>query len=323
MINKYRKMCDMCKSLCTYAIVIISLIEIPGIADAQRTTTAIKQSLSPKVTEGIVYSRTSFPDHPLNDSLRKLDFESGDFLKQHNVIQDLKKHQQSYKSQNEQEIKDAFFVSGIIVTPAYSKMYFTPSKTLVKTDALGYHQQLLVDTKEQTGRLIIADNGKDNEGTINFNMSDLLEVWQKYQINAEQYTIQKSTETAVVAGYTCKKVTYTFSGTSRGLPVSNYIINLQPEKVTAWVTDDLPASLNIMHPHYFELSQAVLKYEVELDRNKKNKMLIEVTRLEPRKIDDDELEVKKTVPVIQHTRGSYDSGTRIMQVMMSAISLLQ
>ncbi len=77
-------------------------------------------------TEGIVVSRTSFPGHALNDLLKKLDFENGDFLDQHHVIQALKKHQKSIKAENEQQIKDVFFVSGIMVLPAYSKIYFLP-----------------------------------------------------------------------------------------------------------------------------------------------------------------------------------------------------
>jgi hypothetical protein len=77
-----------------------------------------------------------------------------------------------------------------------------------------------------------------------------------------------------------------------------------------------------MHPHFFEIDKAVLKYEVEYDNNKKNKMLVEVTSLQSQKIEEENLELKNVIPVIEHTKGSYDSGMRIMQVMMSAIGLL-
>ena len=275
-----------------------------------------------KFTEGIVYSRASFPGHPVNDSLKKLDFESGDFLEQYAVIQDLKKHQKTIKSTNEQEIKDAFFISGMMLLPAYSKLYLSPSKVLVKTYALGYQQEMLANTSENTGLLVLTDRDKNNQGTVKFNTSDIKEVWQKYQVDAAQYSVQKPTETAVIAGYPCKKIIYTFGGTSRGPGVSNYIINMLPLRVTAWYTDDLPPSINLMHTLDFELQKAVLKYEVEYDKHQKNKMLVEVTKLEPQKIEDEKFDLAEKAPVVQHKKNSYESGMMIMQVMMNGIALL-
>ncbi|MFN2440122.1 MAG: hypothetical protein ABR503_13040, partial [Chitinophagaceae bacterium] len=231
-------------------------------------------------------------------------------------------HQQSIKSENEQQIKDAFFVSGIMVLPAYSKMYFTPSKTLIKTDALGYNQELLINNTDKSGKLVLADRDKNNVGTVNFHTEDINEVWQKYQIDGAQYSSQKTIETAVIAGYICKKIIYTFGGTSRGAGASNYVINLQPQKVTAWYSDDLPASINHIHPHDFELKKAVLKYEVEYDKNKKNKMLVEIIKLEPHKIDEEKFDIAEKTPVVEHKKNGTDSAMMIMQVMMNAISLL-
>lgn len=287
-----------------------------------QTVSSIPKKPAAKFTEGLLYSRTSFPGHPLNDSLKKLDYESGDFLDQDHVIQALKTHQQSIKGENEQEIKDAFFVSGIMILPAYSKMYYTPSKALIKTDALGYYQELLINHADKSGKLVLADRDKNNVGTVNFHPQEINEVWQKYQIDAAQYSSQKTTETAVIAGYHCKKIIYTFGGTSSGAGVSNYIINLQPQKVTAWYSDDLPASINHIHNHYFELEKAVLKYEVEYDKNKKNKMLVEIIKIEPQKIEEEKFDIAEKVPVVQHTKNGFESGSMIMQVMAYAISLL-
>ena len=124
------------------------------------------------------------------------------------------------------------------------------------------------------------------------------------------------------AGYPCKKMIYTFGGTSRGSGVSNYIINMQQEKLIVWYNDDLPPSINLMHPHDFELQKAVLKYEVEYDSNKKNKMLVEIVKLEPQKIDEEVFELKEKAPVVEHVKSGFESGTMFMQVLMNAISLL-
>ena len=307
----------------TIFIVAILLSVCTRIVNAQHSSgKALQKPTAATFTEGFIYSRASFPGHPVNDSLKKLDFESGDFLDQHHVIQALKKHQQSIKGENEQEIKDAFFVSGIMVIPAYSKMFFSPSKALVKTDALGYHQEMLINKVDNTGKLVLADRDKINQGTIRFHFQEVKEVWQKYKVDAAQYSDQKTTETAVIAGYTCKKIIYSFGGTSRGSGINNYVINMQPLKVIAWYTDDLPASINIMHPHDFELEKAVLKYEVEFDKNKKNRMLVEVTKLEPQKFEAENFDLAEIAPVVEHQKNGSESGMMIMQVMMYAISLL-
>ena len=288
------------------------------IVSAQQTKTIQKPD---RFTEGIIYSRATFPGHLVNDSLKRLD-AGGDDADRHHVVQLLKKYQQSIKGENEQEIKDQFFISGMLLMPIYSQMYYSPLKVFVKTDALGYQQQLLLNKENHTGKLVVADLDKINRVTVNFNLQDLNEVWQKYLIDAAQYRSQQTNETALIAGYPCKKMIYTFGGTSRGSGVSNYIINMQPQKLIVWYSDDLPPSINLVHPHDFELQKAVLKYEVEYDKVKKNNMLVEIIKLERQKIEEEVFELKDKAPVVAHVKSGSESGMMIMQVMMNAISLL-
>lgn len=282
--------------------------------------TAGGNSSSNKFSEGIIYSRTTFPGHKLNDSIKSLDFETGDFVRQYDVIQALKKYQQTISQDNEQAIKDAFFISGMMVLPLYTKMYVSPAMTLVSTDALGYHQEIVF--QDNSGKLILSDRNKTNQGTVNFQKEDIKEVWQKYQIDAAQYSMQTTAETTIIAGYKCKKVIYTFGGTSRGSGVSHYIINLLPLKVTAWYNDELPTSVNLIHPLQFEEAKAILKFEVEYDNNHKNRMMVEIMKIEPRNLEEEVFTIKNKAPVIQHKAGEYESGMMIMQVMMNAISQL-
>ncbi len=312
----------MFKKFITHTLAIISLIGISDIANGQSNSVSVKDKVYAKFTEGVVYSRTSFPGHPLNDSIKTLDFESSDFEEQYKVIDALKKHQKSIKAENEQDVKDAFFISGMMILPAYSKMYYTPSKKLILTNALGYQQETFINSTNKTGKIFFADRDKTSQGTIHFNSENFNEVWQKYLINAAQYTIQKTTEIATIAGYPCKKIIYTFGGTSRGPGVSNYVINLLPLKVTAWYTDDLPPAINLMHTLNFELEKAVLKFEVEYDKNHKNRMLVEVIKLEPQKIDEEKFDLADKAPVVVYKKDNFESGMLVMQVMMNAIALL-
>ncbi len=301
-------------------LAILTFTAISSFSIAQTVSSLTKPTAN--LRQGFLYSRTSFPGHPLNDSLKKIDYVGGDNQYQENVIQELKQYQRSIKGVNEQEIKDAYFISGIMVMPAYSRMYFNPEKELIKTDALGYHQELLINHADDSAVLVLADRDKANQGTVNFNTRDISEVWQKYRIDAEQYTSQKTNDITHVAGYNCRKIIYTFGGTSRGSGVSNYIINLQPQKVTVWYNEDLPASINRIHQLDFELNKAVLRFEVEYDKVGKNKMLVEVLKIEPQKIDEKEFDLTQKAPVVQHVKNGNESAFMIMQVMMYAISLL-
>jgi len=302
-------------------LAILAFTAISSFSIAQTVSSMAKKPTA-VLREGFLYSRASFPGHPLNDSLKNIDYEKGDYLEQDHIIQALKKYQRSIKGEKEQDIKDAFFISGIMVLPAYSKMYFTPSKTLIKTDALGYHQELLINHAMDSAILVVSDRDKANQGAVSFRPKEISEVWQKYRVDSAQYRSEKTTEIVVIAGYRCRKIIYTFDGTSRGTGVSNYIINLQPQRVTAWYSDELPAIINRIHPLDFELDKAILKFEVEYDKSKKNKMLVEVIKIDPQKIDEKEFDLPQKAPIVQHTKNGYESNMVIMPVMMYAISLL-
>jgi hypothetical protein len=275
---------------------------------------------SSNISQAIIYSRATFPGHPLYASLKALDFQNGDFNKQSHTIKELKEYQQSLKQEDEQGIKDAFFISGIMVLPQYSKMYLTPNGSLVQTDALGYQQETFISNS--AGRMNVTDRDKTNQVTVDFAPADMLEVWQKYQVGTTQYSVQKTNETSTVEGLKCKKLIYTFNGTSGGTPVTNYIINLQPQKVTVWYTDDLPAAINLIHPLFFELNKAIMKFEVDYDKNGKNKMLVEITGVEPAKVSEEDLQIRKMEPTLAYQKNDQQSQLMIMQIMMNAISNL-
>lgn len=76
------------------------------------------------------------------------------------------------------------------------------------------------------------------------------------------------------------------------------VLNMLPQKVTAWYSEDLHPSINLIHPLYFELQKAILKFEVEYDKNKKNKMLVEITKMESAKFTEENFETHDIVPVV-------------------------
>ena len=143
------------------------------------TAAAHSQVINKPFNEGVIYSRTSFPGHPLNDTLKKIDFANGDFLAQYNLIQELKKHQQSIQGYNEQDVRDAFFASGMMILPLYSKTYFTPKEMRVSTMALGFQQETYLNTNTNGGKIVIKDRDDENRGTVIFDLPEIRKSWQK------------------------------------------------------------------------------------------------------------------------------------------------
>ena len=273
-------------------------------------------------SEGVIISRTVFTGHPLTEVLQQVSFRKDSAAERSEVIDALKRHQGSITGSTEQEVKDAFFVSAIMLMPIHTEFYYQKQRSFTRTFALGYHQETLLDQKQKTGKMVISDRDNINQGTIHFELDDVKEVWQKYQIDAAQYSIQKTNETMTIAGYPCKKIVYTFGGTSRGAGVSSMIINMLPLKVTAWINDDLDPLINQMHFIDFEMKKAVLKYEAVYDNNGKNKMTVEVIKTEPKQLEEELFDVKTMLPEVKHNKGGYESIMVIMQVMTNALARL-
>ena len=157
-------------------------------------------------------------------------------------------------------------------------------------------------------------------GTINFPLSELRKVWEKDDVGEYEgeYAVKNFTETTVIAGYPCKKVTYLFSGTSQGPVAHSKIITTIPWKVTVWYSDELNPVINVQHPLFIKLNKAILKTEVDFDKEGKKRMVYEITKIEPRKIEEDELKLPELGEVVNHKPGGEEALMLIMKVMGAA-----
>jgi len=267
----------------------------------------------PVFREGIVHARTSFPDHPIERLLSQINFNEGNIDKQYKQIRD------SIRDE-EQVASDPMYMIALVLAPVFSKTYYSSERSLTYAFAVGYEMATLVDNKQGNGKMLLQTHDLQHRATINFNKNDLPKLWEKEEVGKYEgeYSVQKSSETKVIAGYHCKKMTYVFSGTSQGPVAHSKVVTTIPWKIVIWYTDDLDAGINIQNPFYFNLNKAILIVEAEFDKEGRKKMIYEVTRLEPSKLKDDDFKLPDIHPVITHHQNNNEASLMVMNIMMMA-----
>jgi hypothetical protein len=236
----------------------------------------------PEFTEGVVYARTLFPDHPVNDILKRINFSSDDAYAQY-------RHLRDSLALDPANLADPMYMAAIFLSPVYSKTTFGDGKLLTRQYALGYRLEALLNTKTDTGRIYLDCQCHDQKINIDFGMAHLNNVWEKHEIDETEYAVVRDKQTTMIAGYPCSKITYTFSGTTHKPALSTRLVSKIPWKAIVWQTNGLRPSLNIQLPYRIATAGAVLKMEVEFDKDHTKKMVWEVTDIRSRKVTPEDL----------------------------------
>ena len=212
---------------------------------------------------------------------------------------------------------DEMYLMAIALMPVNSTTYISPKKTLTHIKSLGYEWQALLDRESGNGRIFVQSHDLTEVSTINFRLPEVRNVWEKEDIGEYEgeYRIKKSDETARIAGVPCKKITYLFSGTSQGPVHHSKVVTTIPWKVVVWYSDVVDSIINVQHPFYIKLDKAILKTEVEFDKEGKKKMVYEVTKLVRKKISDEEMKIGQGGVVINHEPGRPEAIAQLIMVM--------
>lgn len=275
----------------------------------------------PAAFEGIVYSKTSFPGHPYDALLKQIDFTKGSVGEQFDALKHpLNDEMAKAAADDPQAGVEQMYRMALVLMPVRTTTMLTAQKSLTQMTALGYEWQVLIDEKENSGRMLLQSHNGKEKGTINFPVSEINKLLEKEEVGEYEgeYIAKNSPETIKIAGYPTKKITYVFSGTSQGPVAHSKIVTTIPWKITIWYSDVLDPRISVQNPFYFKLKKAVLKTEVEFDKEGKKKMLYEVTGIESRKVDEKEFNVPELGEVVDHQPGSYEALSLIMKVMTEA-----
>lgn len=284
----------------------------PGVAD---TTQPVN------FTEGVLYTRVSFPGNPINELLAALDFSKGDVQGQLKALQDVQKSEAYAKkaadliskmSAEEQQAM-GFMMMGVFMSPLYATIYFDGEKAMAKAYALNYTLESFMNTTAGNGKMIAVSADKSHAAAIQFSAKSLKDAWQKETADAEHYDIQwLKTTTEKVAGVRCQKVVYTrkAGGNSHGGQQT-------AQKLIAWYAPEVSDRINFAHPFYLNIPHGVLKIEVHYDKGGKNRMVYEVTKIEQKKLNATHFEMTDIQPVVDWDTNQIQASMNMLNVFMS------
>jgi hypothetical protein len=261
-------------------------------------------------TEGIIYSKATFPLHPIQPVLRRIDFNGDNISSQYIRLKDSLKLDPA-------GFEDPMFMSVIFLSPVSMKSTFEKNNSLIESQSLSY--QLVNRIVSDSGQFMIRPfNNNSEKIEVVYQPASIKKIWEKYEINESEFTIQDIPGTDVIAGYVCKKMSFNFNGTSSQVLPSRLIGNI-PWKVTVWYSELFPPSINVQQPFYFNLPHGVLKTQAEFDKAGKNKIIYEVTRVVPKDVSNDYFKITPFVLPLKYPAQTEKITTGLMSIMANAL----
>lgn len=221
---------------------------------------------------GVVYAKTSFPGHPIDPILKRIDFESGGINSQYSRIRDS-------IGLNSQTVEDPMYMAGIFLMPAYSVLTVSDNEMISTQYSSGYVMEARLNKQSDTAWVLLQAHDAGSPVFADMKVGDVDKVWERFEVDPEEYSVKTLPGTVMIAGYKCDKTVYVFKGTTRKPALSTRVISRIPWKLTLY-SAPLDPSLNLQAPYRIHSSKAFLRMDVELDQAGKNKMIWEVTRIE-------------------------------------------
>lgn len=247
--------------------------------------------------EGVIDVEIDFPGNQLSDLLKKIDPAKG------NIEQQLMSLTETLSPEEQQKINDVtknnpFVAMQVMLAPLHSTIYVKEHIATAKCDGLSYHLENTVNASLNTGKAYVASRANpSNTVTINYDEDFFGKSQLQTKIDTESYTRQETNETKLIAGYKCKKSIYT-SKTSSPMHVA---------KLEVWTSEQMPKSLNFIHPYYLEEKNGIMKIDLFANGIEGVAMVYTFKTVSPKKLSDSELDIVQTSPV-------YDAKTDLQKI---------
>lgn len=300
-------------------IFIIALFAIYTTATAKGVNNNVDTSKQTQISEGILQTRISFPNNPMNELLSSIDFTKGNVQGQLRSLQDgqnSEAYTKKVKAQidrmtpSEQQAMGQMMMAALM-SPLYATIYFDKEKAVAKAYALNYTLESFMNTQEGKGKMVAIAYDNSNAAAITFSAKNLQEAWQKERVDGERYNLQWLNTIEFVSGMPCKKVVYTYKA-RKSKPGQ-----LVAYKLIAWYSPQFNNRINFAHPFYLDIPHGVLKIEVLYDAGGKNHMVYEVTGIEPKKVNAADLLLTDIQPVLDWDTNQMQASMNMLSVFMS------
>lgn len=258
-------------------------------ADITKTKPSETVTPSSKGTfhEGIISVDIHFPKNQLSSLLKKIDPAKGSIEQQLKSLTETLSPEEQYKIKKLTE-SDPFIAMQVVMAPLNSKIYVKENVVTAISDGLSYHLENTVNASSNTGTVYVASRANpSNTVTINYDEYFFGKSQLQVKIDPESYTRRETNETKLIAGYKCKKSIYT-SKTNAPMRVA---------KLEVWTSEQMPKSLNFIHPYYLEEEHGIMKIDLFANGIEGVSMVYEFKTVSPKKLNDSDIDIVQTSPV--------------------------
>ncbi|UNY97245.1 hypothetical protein MQE36_09055 [Zhouia spongiae] len=259
-------------------------------------------------TEGTIDIDIYFPGNDLSDLLKKTDLSKGSIEQQMESM--MASLSQEKKDRINKTMKgNPIIALQIMMAPLLKNTVFVKENMVTaKCDGLTYHLENTLNVKSSTGTVYMASQtNRSNAITLNYDEDFFGEGQFQTKIDSDAYDRQETNEIKVIAGYKCKKSIYKLKVTS---PMSI-------EKLEVWTSEQMPKSLNFIHPYYLEEEHGIMKIDLfpVINESKDAALVYEFKTVSPGAVSDSDLSIVKTEPVYNAKTDLEQIATKLMGIM--------
>ncbi|MFD2034988.1 hypothetical protein ACFSKL_09310 [Belliella marina] len=169
-------------------------------------------------------------------------------------------------------------------------VYVKGDEALAKFEALTYRGENKINKKTLLGQYYMQSRWNEaNQLSFTYTEEDFSKDFAQTSIDGGLYNIQRTQETELVAGYLCRKHVYT--GKS---------VETAPYKLEVWTSEQMPASVNFLHPYYLEEDGGIMKINAYLVNGLAYPIVYQFTEVTPRIVTAQEMSITETEPIYSY-----------------------
>ena len=286
-------------------------------AQAQTAVTAPPANF----TQGVITTRVSLPGNPYDKLLSRLDPAKGNLQAQmQQVALGLTPAEQQQFQAAAAKLPPALAI-GALMMPRNGTIYCKGPEARATTNALTYHLENYFNSATRQGLLLMASLASPEQVNYTYDAASVKNAWQRIVVTEVDYTVRRTAETALIAGYPSQKTTYTLKpGAAKAAPAGPGPGQLpdKPVALDVWTSAQIPQLLNFAHPVYVQQADGITKLVVYFDPERKQQMVYEFARVQPRAVTAQELAIKTTAPVLDYAKDGMQVGMKAMAVMLGS-----
>lgn len=298
--------------------VAVLLVPLTLAATGNRPPAPRPTALPPQnFTLGVITTRVSLPGNLYDQAMSQLDPTKGNMSAQvDRIIRGMSAAKQQQVQAQAQQNPGMTLMA--LMIPRKAIIYVRDQEARASTDALTYHLDNYFNGAQNTGLCVIKSQSEPKQVAFHYTGAKKKQEWQTLAVTDADYSIQPTTEMAMVAGYPCLKTTYIRKPQVRSARASvPGPAGLQAAvALDVWTSRYMPASLNFAHPIYVNEKQGIMKIVVYFDRAHKQQLLYEFTSVQTKPVTPQDLRIAPTGVVLDYDKDGPAIGLQLLSLMM-------